>query len=210
MKIKPVLFAIFTYVAGCITGLSGFIDGISKLPESYNQMKKNYLDDSTFLDGHWSTNSDYVANSGDLGLENQQPLMVMSIQTEKDGSVTGEIMSEGICDALPLTWYINFDSDEPSWIDFFRDRRFKITQLHNGVTETVAVLKLEHKNEKFGAITFEVIKDMTGILPSKIIFGKNLPEYKNDYKKLQDYCGDSPRRFAEKYRAILKKNGNIK
>lgn len=173
-------------------------------------MKKNYLDDSTFLDGHWSTNSDYVANSGDLGLENQQPLMVMSIQTEKDGSVAGEIMSAGICDALPLTWYISFDSDEPSWIDFFRDRRFKITQLHNGVTETVATLKLEHKNKKFGAITFAVIKDMTGILPSKIIFGKNLPEYKNDYKKLQDYCGDSPRRFAEKYRAILKKNGNIK
>lgn len=195
---KSLVSGFIGFVFGCVTGISGFLDNLNKIPESYSQMKKNFLYDSDFLTGDWSTNSEYVANSGDLGLNFEQPFIVMNMQSEEDGSISGEIMSEQICDALPLTWYINFESDTPSIMNFFTDRKFRITQLHNGAMETVATMKLDGENKKFGAITFEVIHDSTGVLPTKITFGKNLPEYKNDYKKLQDYCGDSPRKYWSK------------
>lgn len=192
---KTFISGFMGFVFGCVTGVSGLLDELNKIPQSYTQMKRNYLYDSSFLKGDWSTNSEYVANSGDLGLDIDQPVIVMSMEPDDDGSISGEIMSEKICDALPLTWYINIQSDSPSLINFFTDRKFKVTQLHNGVTETVATLKLDGENKKFGSITFKVINDSTGALPSKITFGKNLPEYKSDYKKMQDYCGDSPRKF---------------
>lgn len=84
-------------------------------------------------------------------------------------------------------------------MNIFMDRKFVITQLHNGETETVAILKLVDENKKFGAVTFKVITDHEGMLPEKITFGKDLPEYRNGYKKLQDYCGDSPRKFWNQY-----------
>lgn len=194
-KAKVFIFSFLTLVCTGIAWLSGLLDNLNKLPESYEQLKKNYLYDSVFLSGNWSTNSEYVANSADLGLDAQQPIIVMSMAADDDGSITGEIMSEKICDALPLTWHINFQSNSPSWINLVKDREFNITQLHNGETETVATLKLDSKNEKFGSITFNVVSDKTGILPSSITFGKDLPEYESDYKKLQAYCGDSPRKF---------------
>jgi len=189
------MVGVVSFIVGCITGTSGFLDGLSKIPESYSQVKKTYLYDSDFLKGNWSTNSEYVANSHDLGLDVEQPKIVMSMGPEEDGGISGEILSEKICDALPLTWYINLESESPSLMNFIMDRKFKITQLHNGETETVATLELINENKKFGAITFEVVKDFTGSLPKKMTFGKDLPEYKNDYKKLQEYCGDSPRKF---------------
>ncbi|MEN4670516.1 hypothetical protein ABEH32_07070 [Pantoea agglomerans] len=194
-KHSTLITAICSFVVGCVTGASGFLDGLNKFPESYSQFKQVYLYDSEFLKGDWSTNAEYLANSHDLGLDVEQAKIVMSMEPETDGSITGEIMSEKICDALPLTWYINFQSEAPSLLNFFVDRKFYITQLHNGETETVAVLKLIDENKKFGAVTFQVIGDKTQMLPDKITFGKNMPAYKNDYKQLQDYCGDSPRKF---------------
>lgn len=194
-KKKTLLAGVIGFVFGCATGISGFLDALNKIPEFYTQIKKNYLYESSFLKGDWSTNGEYVANSGDLGLNITQPVMVMSMEPGVDGSIVGEIMSEKICDALPLTWSINFMSDSPSIANFFMDRKFIITQLHNGYTETVATLKLASENKELGVITFRVVSDSTGSLPPQIIFGKNLPEYKNDYKKIQEYCGDSPRKF---------------
>ena len=199
MNKKTWVTAFFSFVVGCVTGASGFLDGLNKIPESYAQFKKVYLYDSEFLKGDWSTNAEYVANSHDLGLDVQQPKIIMSMEPDKDGSISGEIMSEQICDALPLTWYINFQSETPSVLNLFTDRRFYITQLHNGETETVATLKLIDENKKFGSVTFKVISDKGQMLPDKIVFGKDLPEYKNDYKHLQDYCGDSPRKFWSQY-----------
>lgn len=189
------IVAVGSFIGGCVTGTSGVLDGLVKIPVSYNQLKVNYLYDSEFLKGEWSTNSEYVANSKDLGLDIAQPVIVMNMEADKDGSINGEIMSEKICDALPLTWYINFESKSPSIINFITGREFEVTQLHNGETETVATMKLINKNKKFGAITFEVTKDLTGSLPKMITFGKGLPQYKSDYKHLQDYCGDSPRKY---------------
>lgn len=198
-KHSTIVTAICSFVVGCVTGASGFLDGLNKIPESYSQFKQVYLYDSEFLKGNWSTNAEYVANSHDLGLDVEQPKIVMSMEPEKDGSISGEIMSEKICDALPLTWYINFQSETPSLVNLFIDRKFVITQLHNGETETVATLKLIDENKKFGAVTFQVISDKTQMLPDKITFGKDLPEYKNDYKQFQDYCGESPRKFWSQY-----------
>ncbi|ELY6345710.1 hypothetical protein SNQ56_002650 [Cronobacter muytjensii] len=199
-KYRTSVTAICSFLVGCVTGASGFLDGLNKIPESYTQFKKIYLYDSEFLKGDWSTNSEYVANSHDFGLDVEQPKIVMSMEPDKDGSISGEILSEQICDALPLTWYINFQSETPSLLNLFIDRQFFITQLHNGKTQTVATLKLIGENKKFGAVTFKVIRDETKMLPYKITFGKNLPEYKNDYKQLKDYCGDSPRKFWSQYR----------
>lgn len=191
--------AFFSFVVGCVTGASGFLDGLNKIPESYAQFKKVYLYDSEFLTGDWSTNAEYVVNSHDLSLDVEQPKTVMSMETDKDGSVSGAIMSEQICDALPLTWHIFFQSDTPSLLNLFTDRKFYITQLHNGETETVATLKLINENKKYGSLTFKVISDMTGVLPEKITFGKNLPAFKDDKKQLRDYCGDSSRKFWSQY-----------
>jgi len=106
------------------------------------------------------------------------------------------------CDALPITWIISFESKSPNLKNVFVDRAFFIKQLHNGDMEKVAELKLVNQNKRYRTITFKTIRDTTNSLPKFLTFGKDLPSYEEDFKKLSDYCTGSSMRLRE----ALKKN----
>ncbi|SPP31210.1 hypothetical protein ARAF_0323 [Arsenophonus endosymbiont of Aleurodicus floccissimus] len=182
---------ILIYLAGFLTSFSGVLDSLVKILTLYKEFKKTYIYDSEFLTGNWSTNAEYVINSAELGL--------LSIQAFDDGSASGEIMSEKICDALPLIWYIKLETESPDFEEFFIDRKFYLKQLQKGRMQTVAVLKLIHEDRKNGAIQFELIGDDTDVLPKRIVLAKNYPQYKSDFKELSNYCAESPKKFWREY-----------
>ena len=68
------------YLAGFLTSFSGALDSLVKIPSSYKELKKTYIYDSEFLTGQWSTNAEYLADSGELGLEPSQPKMTVSMK----------------------------------------------------------------------------------------------------------------------------------
>ncbi|HGU6763963.1 TPA: hypothetical protein ACNADN_001358 [Klebsiella pneumoniae] len=187
------------YLAGFLTSFSGALDSLVKIPSSYKELKKTYIYDSEFLTGQWSTNAEYLADSGELGLDPSQPKMTVSMDASEDGSASGEMMSEKICDALPLTWDIRLEADAPTFRDFFFNRKFYLKQLHEGRMQTVAALELINEDRKRGAMTFKVVGDGTGALPKQITLAKNLPQFKSDFKELSDYCAESPMRFWKDY-----------
>jgi len=193
-------FAVFCM--GFITNFSGVLDNITKLPANYHDFKATYLYDKELLNGSWSTNAEYLLNSKEVGLDKDQPNIVLTIAVDHDGGVEGEIMSQQICDALPITWIISFESDPPNLENLLVDRTFFIKQLHNSDMEKVAELKLVNQNKRHQTITFKTIRDTTNSLPEFLTFGKDLPSYKGDFKKLSDYCAGSSMRFRE----ALKKN----
>lgn len=187
------------YLAGFLTSFSGVLDSLVKIPSSYQELKKTYIYDSEFLTGQWSTNAEYLANSGDLGLDPSQPKITLSLGASEDGSASGEIMSEAICDALPLTWSITLETDTPEFRDFFFNRKFYLKQLHDGRMQTVATLELVSEDRKHGSIKFKIVNDGTFALPKQITLAKNLPQYEEDFKELSNYCGESPMKFWKEY-----------
>ncbi|HHH7828561.1 hypothetical protein WDK46_21115 [Escherichia coli] len=72
-----------------------------------------------FLTGKWSSDDEYIINSRDLGLDKPQPIMTIQLSVDEDGSIDGEFISEGLCDAMPLTWNITFNNAPPSPLNFF-------------------------------------------------------------------------------------------
>lgn len=191
-----------TFCAGFITNFSGVLENLTKLPANYHNFKETYLYDKELLKGSWSTNAEYILNSKETGLDKEQPAVVLTMDVDNDGGVEGEILSQQICDALPITWVISFESESPNLKNLFVDRSFFIKQLHNGDMEEVAELKLANQNKRHQTITFKTIRDATGSLPAFLTFGKELPSYKTDFDKLSDYCAGSPKRFRD----AIKKN----
>lgn len=136
-----------------------------------------------------------------MGLSESQPLAVMQLSVDDyDGSINGEIITEGLCDAMPLTWNITLNSDAPRFYNFFIDRTFQVRQLIGGAMDTSKVeaeLKLIKVDRKHQALKFEVISDNTHSLPKFISFGKDLPKFEENYNYLQDYCADPKNRFKK-------------
>ncbi|HBW1565051.1 TPA: hypothetical protein N3423_004524 [Klebsiella pneumoniae] len=201
---------ILIYIAGFLTSFSGVMDSLVKIPVSYQELKKTYIYDSAFLTGHWSNNAEYLLNSEELGLDFGQPSIVLDMQASEDGSTNGTILSEQLCDAMPLTMVISLEADAPTFRDFFLDRMFYLKQLHSGKMETLGVLKLVREDRKNGTIEFETVGDGTGALPRKIVLAKNLPEYEEDYKKISSYCEQSPMKYWKKYFEEEDKNKKTK
>jgi len=192
------------FCVGFITNFSGVLEDITKLPGNYHDFKETYLYDKELLNGSWSTNAEYVLNSREAGLDKEQPNIVLTLNVDHDGGVEGEIMSQEICDALPITWIISFESEPPSLKNLFVDRTFFIKQLHNGDMERVAELELVNQNKRHQTITFKTIRDTTKSLPEFLTFGKDLPSYEENFKKLSNYCAGSSVRFRE----AIKKNAH--
>lgn len=154
-----------------------------------------------FLTGKWSTDAKNIINSGDLGLDKPQPLVTIQLVVDDDGSIDGEIISEGLCDAMPVTWNITLNSDSPSYQNFVFARKFHVRQLVNGSMDqspVVATLKLATEDRKHNSITFNVVSDSTGTLPKQLTVAKNLPMFEENYEFLQDYCAKSTQHFYEK------------
>lgn len=161
-----------------------------------------------FLTGKWSSDAEYIINSGDLGLDKPQPIMTIQLSVDEDGSIDGEFISEGLCDAMPLTWNITFNSVSPSIINFVFARKFQIRQLVSGAMDkspVVAELKLVDEDHKHNSITFDVVNDFTGTLPKKITLAKNLPKFDENYEYLQSYCLNSTKKMYEKMMPEIRK-----
>ncbi|MFV8904145.1 hypothetical protein ABQ333_02640 [Serratia fonticola] len=200
-KIWSVFKYVMVFMAGFIANFSGVLRSVSDIPNSYEEFKKTYLYDESFLSGKWSTNSEYLINGQDIGLEPEQQDVVMELVKGNGGRVSGEIISKKICDAMPLTWVISIESAPPNLLNFFIDRSFFVKQLHGGVMETVAELKLVHENREHGVIKFKRVSDETSAFPEFIVFGKDLPNYKKDMKNLSDYCSGSTTRYWKQYQS---------
>ncbi|EEY4060640.1 hypothetical protein DQ319_003334 [Escherichia coli] len=166
-----------------------------------------------FLTGKWSSDDEYIINSRDLGLDKPQPIMTIQLSVDEDGSIDGEFISEGLCDAMPLTWNITFNSAPPSPLNFVFVRKFQIRQLVNGAMDespVVAILKLIDEDRKHKTITFDVVNDLTGTLPEKITLAKNLPKFDENYKYLQDYCASSTKKMYKKIMPELRKLNKVR
>lgn len=154
-----------------------------------------------FLTGKWSTDAEYIINSGDLGLNKDQPLVIIQLAVDSDGSIDGEIISEDLCDAMPITWNITLNSEPPSILNFLISRKFQVRQLIDGAMDKspiVATLKMVSEDQKHNSITFDITNDATGTLPKQLTVAKGLPKFEDNYKYLQDYCADSTKKFYQK------------
>lgn len=207
-KISSILKYILVFSAGFLTNFSGFLDNVTKIPNSYKEFKKEYLYDKVFLDGDWSTDAEYILNSGDMGLNVEQPVMTMRLSVGDDGEVIGGILSKEICDALPITWVISIGSKAPNLSNLLLDRRFFVKQLHGGEMEVVAELKLVSEDKNNNSIKLKRVSDTTGAIPEYIYLGKNLPKFKENINFLEKYCADSSKRFFKD--AINKENNSNK
>ncbi|MDR7345182.1 hypothetical protein J2X14_003625 [Pantoea alhagi] len=172
-----------------------------------NDMYEN-LYQKKFLTGKWSNDADLIINSKDLGLNNNEPLVTIQMNVDDDGSIDGEIISEGLCDGMPLTWSITFNGESPTFKNFVFARKFQVRQLVDGAMDkspVVATLKLIEEDRKHKSLTFEVVDDPARMLPKKFTVAKDLPKFEENYKYLQEYCADSTLEFFKK-RAIERKN----
>ncbi|MBK0167153.1 hypothetical protein [Klebsiella sp. S69] len=191
-------------MSGRITTLCtalGVVIAVVGLYLPYRNELNSALYQKEFLTGKWSSDAEYIINSGDLGLDKPQPIMTIQLSVDEDGSIDGEFISEGLCDAMPLTWNITFNSVSPSIINFVFARKFQIRQLVNGAMDkspVVAELKLVDEDHKHNSITFDVVNDFTGTLPKKITLAKNLPKFDENYEYLQNYCLNSTKKMYEK------------
>lgn len=193
--------AIICAVLGVVTGAMGLY-----LP--YRGEINEALYQKEFLTGKWSTDAEYIINSGDLGLNKEQPLVIIQFIANPDGSIDGEIISEGLCDAMPITWNITLNSEPPSVINFIVPRKFQVRQLIGGSMDKspiVATLKMIAEDRKHNSITFDITNDVTGTLPNQLTVAKNLPKFEENYKYLQNYCADSTAKFYKKALPELRK-----
>lgn len=190
---------VLIYLAGFLTSFSGILEDLVKIPVLYSELKKTYIYDSAFLTGHWSTNDEYFIGGADRGLDFEQPKIILNLQVSDDGSASGEILSEKICDALPLTWIISLEAEAPGLREFFFDRKFYLKQLREGKMQTVGVLKLVNEDRKNASIAFSLVGGGMGALPEKIVLAKDLPQYEEDFKELSNYCAESPTKFWKEY-----------
>lgn len=200
---KTSLFTYFKYgiafFAGVIVNSNTVIENITKIPTSVQAFKETYLYDSKeMFSGEWSSDPEYYINSSAMGFDVEQPSMYMKMDVDDQNNIEGEIISERLCDALPLTWYITIESIEPTISNLLFDRVFYVKQLHYGEMETVAKMKLVKINKRYETIKFERIYDQTGAIPKYIVFGKNLPKLKEDKAKLSDYCLKSSQNILKK------------
>lgn len=190
------------YLLGFITNFSGVLDNISSIPSSYKELKKVYFYSGDHLAGKWSNNDEYILGAGELGLEYGQPKIVMQIGANEHDEISGEIFSEAICEALPLTWVISAESPEPGIFSLFSNRKIYIKQLRDNRMETVAVMEIESLDSRKGVIHLQRKQDPLQILPEKVTLARNLPAFDEDFKQLSEFCAGSPKRFREKLKNL--------
>lgn len=195
------------FALGFITNFSGVLDNISSIPGSYKELKKVYFYNGGSLAGKWSNNAEYLLGGGELGLEYGQPKIIMQIEANEHDEISGEILSEGICEALPFTWVISIESPEPGISSLFSNRRLYIKQLKNDLMETVAIMEIMHFDSRKGTISLQRVADPLAILPERVSLAKNLPAFDDDFNYISEFCSESPQRVREKLKGIKQADG---
>lgn len=190
------------FALGFITNFSGVLDNIASIPSSYKELKKVYFYNGNSLTGKWSNNTEYLLGAGELGLEDDQPKIIMQIDANEHDEITGEILSEEICEALPITWVISIESPEPGIFSLFSNRRLYIKQLRNNSMETVAIMEIKNLDSRKETISLQRVADPLEILPKHVSLAKNLPAFDDDFNHISKFCSGSPQRFREKLKGI--------
>lgn len=172
------------------------------LVAGYNYLKKEYIfdKDKKLLVGNWSNDTEYILNWADLELEENQPSILMIFDEIDDGSITGSILSNALCDAEPITFAIIIESDKPSIFNLFVNRVFTIKKLFHG--KFIKIIELELISTKKNTIKFKKVYDVTGSLPEYIHLAKDLPKFEENWDEMEIYCAQSTRKF---FRQINKK-----
>jgi hypothetical protein len=201
-KTISILKYIAIFILGFITNFSGVLDNISSIPSSYKELKKVYFYDGDYLSGKWSNDTEYLLGSGDLGIS-EGPMIVMQMEISDNDEVFGEILSEKICDMLPITWVISIESPEPGFFRLFSKREFYIKQLRNNSMEIVAILTLQSIDRRKKTIELKTKYDPMKMLPDTLTLGKDLPKFEENFEVISSYCAQSPKKFYEKM-GILK------
>lgn len=195
------------FLLGFITNFSGVLDNISSIPSSYKELKKVYFYSGSYLAGKWSNNGEYLLGSGELGLEHGLPKIIMQIEANEHDEISGEILSEAICEALPITWVISVESPEPGIFSLFSNRNLYIKQLRNNLMETVAIMEITSLDSRKGIISLQRKADPLQILPEKLTLAKNLPAFDEDFNHLSEFCAESPKRFRETQKPTKENSG---
>lgn len=200
-KIVNLLKYLAVFLLGFVTNFSGVLDSISSIPRSYKEFKRVYLYDGERLAGKWTNNTEYFLGAGDLNLT-AGPVLIMQLEANEHDEISGEILSEEICEALPLTWVISVESPEPAVFGIFSNRRLYIKQLRNNRMEIVAIMDIEFLDARRGIVGLKTKHDPLGMLPDQMTLAKGLPEFDNDFKRISEFCAGSPRRFMDRFMSI--------
>lgn len=190
------------FALGFITNFSGVLNNIANIPSSYKELKKVYFYSGDKISGKWSSNTEYLLGAGELGLAYDQPKIIMQVDANEHDEVSGEILSEDLCEALPITWKISIESPEPGILSLFSKRKLYIKQLRNNLMETVAIMEIISLDDRKGTISLQRVVDPLEILPEKVSLAKDLPAFDDNFKEISEFCADSPKRFREKIKSM--------
>lgn len=192
--------AVFAF--GFITNFSGALDNIASIPNSYKELKKVYFYSGNSISGKWSNNTEYLLGGGELGFADEQPKIIMQVSVNEHDEISGEILSEGLCEALPITWVVSIESPEPGIFSLFSNRKLYIKQLKNNLMETVAIMEIISLDDRRGTVSLQRVADPLEILPVKVSLAKDLPAFDDDFKEISEFCADSPKRLREKLKSM--------
>lgn len=126
----------------------------------------------------------------------------MQVSVNERDEISGKILSEDMCEALPITWVVSIESPGPGIFNLFSNRKLYIKQLRNNLMETVAIMEITSLDDRKGTVILQRVADPLEILPEKVSLAKDLPAFDDDFKENSEFCADSPKRFREKLKSI--------
>ncbi|MEE4310027.1 hypothetical protein V2K29_08095 [Pseudomonas alliivorans] len=178
----------------------------------FPDFREKYFYKHGLWSGKFSTTTEYTIITGDYPAPPaDQPRFVVNIESaEGSGSVHGEMFSEGICKYNPISWYFYLDSDAPGlqgYASLGHSRKFILSYLRDSKKVPIAEIKItiSEPHDSPTAMEIEPLAVAPGLeIPGKIIAGKDLEAYSDDYDFLQDYCGKTSQEFHIKMIEMIK------
>ncbi|MDM9555977.1 MULTISPECIES: hypothetical protein [Pseudomonas] len=204
----------FLKTLGSIIAALGVIGALIGLAIDFPDFREKYFYKHDLWTGKFSTTTEYTIITGDYPeTPADQPRFVVNIESaEGSGSVHGEMFSEGICKYNPISWYFFLDSDTPGlqgYASLGQSRKFILSYLRDSKKVPMAEIKISisEPHDSPVAMKIEPLAVAPGLeIPDKIIAGKDLEAYREDYDYLQDYCGKTSQDFHIKMIEMIKKD----
>jgi hypothetical protein len=168
---------IVTVIGSIVIGLDSFLGSILNYPDHYKKFKSEYIYNN-FLNGIWTTSTDYVLDHQELNIPYDQVFFVLDMNIdENDNSISGEAQSPELCGYNPLTYIFRIRSDEPGLYNLFFKRELNIEYLVEGRYEHFASFSIDSIDNKLGVLTLKKITDISGRLPDFLyLTNRNKPQ----------------------------------
>ncbi|WP_148046904.1 hypothetical protein [Pseudomonas poae] len=122
----------------------------------------------------------------------------MQVSANEYDEINGEILSQDLCEALPITWVVSIESPVRGIFSLFSNRKFYIKQLRNNLMETVTIMEIISLDDTKGTVSLQRVADPFEILPVKVSLAKDLPAFDDDFNEISEFCADSPKRLRER------------